>query len=222
MSLTREQVRDIDRRAVEEFGLPGIVLMENAGRGAAAVLRRLNPGRRPVLVLCGKGNNGGDGFVVARHLSNAGVDVRILLLTVPEDLSGDAAVAHGMLRCCGIREEVFAGPKLDEEKLRGELAEAEWVVDGLFGSGLEGRVRPPLDRVIEAVNACPARVLAIDVPSGLDSDTGLPLGVAVRAHHTATVVAPKAGFAREAAQAYLGRVHVIDMGAPPSFFAHPG
>src|SRR5262249_55076653 len=99
-------------------------------------------------------------------------------------------------------------------KLWQELALADWVVDGLFGSGLEGTVRPPFDRVIAAINACPVRVLAIDIPSGLDSDTGLPLGVAVRAHHTATVVAPKAGFAKETAQVYLGRQPIIGMGVP--------
>jgi NAD(P)H-hydrate epimerase len=215
MFLTRAEARALDRRAMDECGIPGIVLMENAGRGIAELLRSLGVSGR-VGVCCGKGNNGGDGFVVARHLSNAGVEVRILLFAKPDELTGDAAVAHGMLRCCGIREEVFAAPELDEEKLRGELTSAEWVVDGLFGSGLEGAVRPPSDRVIEAMNACPARVLAIDIPSGLDSDTGLPLGVAVRAHHTATVIAPKAGFAQQAAQAYLGQVHVIDMGAPRS------
>jgi NAD(P)H-hydrate epimerase len=215
MLLTRAEARALDRRAMDECGIPGIVLMENAGRGISELLLSLGVTGR-VVVCCGKGNNGGDGFVVARHLSNAGVEVRVLLFTKPETLTGDAVVSHGMLRCCGVEEHDFAPPGLDEEKLREELAEADWVVDGLFGSGLEGAIRPPLDRVIEAMNACPARVLTIDIPSGLDSDTGLPLGVAVRAHHTATVVAPKAGFAQPAAQAYLGQVHVIDMGAPRS------
>src|SRR5205085_140757 len=105
-------------------------------------------------------------------------------------------------------------PDVDEAALRRELAAAEWVVDALFGSGLQGPVRPPVDRVITAINASGARVLAVDIPSGLDADTGEPVGATIRAHHTATIAAPKKGFANPAAAAWLGQVHVIDMGTP--------
>jgi NAD(P)H-hydrate epimerase len=108
---------------------------------------------------------------------------------------------------------VFAEP-LDEERLGCELGGSGWVVDALFGSGLRGPVRPPFDRVIAAINASPARVFAVDIPSGLDSDTGRPLGPTVRAHHTATIVAMKQGFVHEAAREWLGEVHVIDIGLP--------
>jgi NAD(P)H-hydrate epimerase len=219
MFLTRAEARELDRRAIEEYGVPGVVLMENAGRGMAELLRTLGV-KGNVVVCCGKGNNGGDGYVIARHLDNAGVAVRVLMFARPEELAGDAAVMYRIVARAGPNVEVFA-PEVEEDKLRRALTDAEWVVDGLFGTGLASAVRAPFDRVIAAINACPARVFAIDIPSGLDCDTGLPLGVAVRAHHTATVVAPKAGFAAEAAKAHLGQVHVIDMGAPRRLIEKP-
>jgi NAD(P)H-hydrate epimerase len=213
MPLTREQVRDLDRRATEEYGVPGIVLMENAGRGMAELLRALGI-HGPVVICCGKGNNGGDGFVIARRLDAAGVAVRILLSADPDQLTGDAAVNYRMVTASGVPMEVIPPGSLDEDRLRRELAVADWIVDALFGSGLRGPVQPPYDRVIAAINAGEARVFAVDIPSGLDSDTGLPLGIAVRAHHTATVAALKRGFFNPAAAPWLGRVHLLDMGAP--------
>ena len=211
--LSRDEVRAVDRRAIEEFGVPGVVLMENAGRGAAEVLLALGA-RGPVVVCCGKGNNGGDGFVIARHLDNRRVPLRVLLFARPEELAGDAAVNYHIVRRSGLPIDVRAGGPVDEEALRGELAAAEWVVDALFGTGLTGPVRAPFDQVIAAINAGPARVLAVDIPSGLDCDTGEPLGPAVRAHHTVTFVAPKKGFGNPAAGAWVGQVHVVDIGAP--------
>jgi NAD(P)H-hydrate epimerase len=211
--LSREQVRAIDRRAIDEFGVPGMVLMENAGRGAAEVLLSLGA-RGPVVVCCGKGNNGGDGFVIARHLDNRAVPVRILLLARPEGLAGDAAINYEIVRRSGIPIDVRGGQAVDAKSLQGELAAAEWVVDSLFGTGLSGAVRPPLDGVIAAINGSGAKVLAVDIPSGLDCDTGEPLGATVRAQHTVTFVAPKQGFANPAASQWLGTVHVVDIGAP--------
>jgi NAD(P)H-hydrate epimerase len=218
MSLTREQVRDIDRRAVEEFGLPGVVLMENAGRGAAAVLRRLNPGRRRVVVLCGKGNNGGDGFVIARHLDNDDWPVGVLLFAEPKDLSADAAVNFEVLRRAGVPIGLAAGldEKAFDDTLVNSVSGAEgWLVDCLFGTGLTGPVGAPFDKIIAAVNTrAAAHVLAMDVPSGLDCDTGKPLGPTVQADHTVTCVAPKSGFANAEAAAWLGEVHVVPIGVP--------
>jgi NAD(P)H-hydrate epimerase len=213
MLLTREQARALDRRAMEEFAVPGIVLMENAGRGMAELLRTLGI-KGAVVVCCGKGNNGGDGFVVARHLDNAGVAVRVLLFAAPADLPGDAAVNHAILARSGVPPAVMASSPLDEAHLQAELAGAEWIVDGLFGSGLQGPVRAPFDLVIAAINASKAKVAAIDIPSGLDSDTGRPMGPTVRADHTFTVAALKRGFVEPEAARWLGQVHVIDMGAP--------
>jgi NAD(P)H-hydrate epimerase len=213
MFLTRDESRQLDRRAIEEFGVPGVVLMENAGRGMAELLLRLGV-QGTVAVCCGGGNNAGDGFVIARHLDNARVPVRVLLFGDPADLKGDAAVNYHILARAGLPIEVFADPQQREADLRNELARADWVVDALLGSGLTGAVRPPFDLVIRAINACRARVLAVDIPSGLDADTGRAAGEAVRAAHTATVAAWKQGFREPAAREYLGDVHLIDMGCP--------
>jgi NAD(P)H-hydrate epimerase len=211
--LTREQVRALDRRAIDEFGVPGVVLMENAGRGAAELLIRLGIHGR-VVVCCGKGNNGGDGFVIARHLANHQVPVRILLFCPPEELSGDAAINYRIAAGLKLPLEVFAGPAPDFQVVERELAAAEWVVDALFGTGLSGPVRAPLDRVIEAINASPARVLAVDIPSGLDCDTGRPFGATVRADYTVTFAAQKTGFANPESRAWTGLVHLADIGVP--------
>src|SRR5579875_2710143 len=170
MILTREQVRELDRRAIEEFGVPGIVLMENAGRSMAELLRTLGISGE-VVICCGKGNNGGDGLVMARHLDNAGVHVRVLLFTNPAQLSGDAAINYRIVAASGIRLETFVGPTLDEEHLRRQLADADWIVDALFGSGLRGPIQPPFDHIIAVLNTVPARIFAVDIPSGLDCDT---------------------------------------------------
>jgi NAD(P)H-hydrate epimerase len=213
MSLSREQARALDRKVIEDGDVPGVVLMENAGRGAAELLLGLRL-KGTVLICCGKGNNGGDGFVIARWLDNAGAAVRVLLFARPEDLSGDAAIMYRIIERSGPPIEILPSLDIDENMLRRELEAAEWVVDALFGSGLQGPVRPPFDTIIAAINASGARVLAVDIPSGLDADTGQPQGPTIRAHHTATIAAPKKGFARPEAAAWLGQVHVIDMGAP--------
>jgi len=213
MSLTREQVRTIDRRAIEEFGVPGVVLMENAGRGAAEVL--LGLGVHGTVTICaGKGNNGGDGFVIARHLDLHGHPVRVLLFARPEDLTGDAAVNYQIVAKSGLPITVFPDATFDGRQLTEELGRSAWIVDALFGTGLTGAVRLPFDRVIAAINASGVPVLAVDIPSGLDCDTGLPLGPCVRASHTVTFVAQKKGFANPAATEWLGQIHVAHIGAP--------
>jgi NAD(P)H-hydrate epimerase len=216
--LSRAQARELDRRAIEEWGLPGVVLMENAGRGTAELLLELGA-RGPVVVCCGKGNNGGDGFVIARHLDNHGVPVRVLLFVNPEDLRGDAAINYRVLARSGVPLTAFPTATIPEGVVRQGLTGAEWVVDALFGTGLTGPVRPPLDDVIARINDSGARVLAVDLPSGLDADTGRPLGPTVRAQHTATMAARKKGFAEPDARPWLGEVRVIDIGVPRRLLA---
>ena len=214
--LSCAQVRAIDRRAVAEYGMNSLVLMENASRGAAECLLAIGI-HGPVIICCGKGNNGGDGFVIARHLQRAEIDVKVLLLAAPEELSPDAAANWRVIQHAGIAAEAW--PTWENSRLAAELARAEWAVDALYGTGLKGPVRPPLDRAIAALNAGPARIFAVDIPSGLDGDAGVPFGVAVRAGHTATFVAPKLGFANPAAAAWLGQTHVIDIGVPAKLIA---
>jgi NAD(P)H-hydrate epimerase len=209
--LSRAEVRGIDVRAAEELGLPTLVLMENAGRGAADWLRKRVDAPAAVLVACGPGNNGGDGGVVARHLDAWGYWVRVVWFARPEELRGDAAVQWKILDRAGIDQECLEGEVADGAL---GLAEADWVVDALLGTGLSRPVEGHLAAAIEALNRSRKPILALDLPSGLDADTGRPLGVAVRAEATATFVAPKLGFDAPEAAAYTGEVAVIDIGVP--------
>lgn len=229
--LSRAAVRELDRRAMDEFGVPGVILMENAGRGVAELLTRLNPDRRPVLILCGPGNNGGDGYVIARHLDNRGWPVQVLLFEQdrPPELGGFTSTAAGLAdqlpAAAGINLDIVLRSRIGRIQGHGSNAGAAaraiaalpadgWVVDSLFGTGLSRPLSDPFDRVVEAVNAGGRAVLAVDIPSGLDADTGEPHGPAVKATHTATFVAPKLGYKNPAAKAYTGEVHVIDIAAP--------
>jgi NAD(P)H-hydrate epimerase len=211
MQLSRDQARDLDRRSINELGMPGVVLMENAGRGIAELLQSLGA-LGPVAVLCGRGNNGGDGFVIARHLDNANIPVRVSMFSPPEKLTGDALVNYRVLIAGGVPVEVLLDP--GESAFSRQLQDADWIVDALFGSGQRGALRSPFDRVVRAMNSARRPILAVDVPSGLDCDTGAPQGDTVRATHTATIAAPKKGFSAPGAAAWTGIVHVIDMGIP--------
>lgn len=211
-ALTRDEVRDIDRRAIEEYGLPGIVLMENAGRGAAELLMNLGIAG-PVVICAGKGNNGGDGFVIARHLDLHGYDTRLLLFCDPAELRGDAAINYGVLQAAELAGRVL-GISPDAASLAAELAGADWIVDALLGTGTRGTIREPYLTAIAEINRANRKVLAVDLPSGMDCDTGQPLGACVRATHTATFVARKTGFDAAGAGQLTGVVHVIDIGIP--------
>jgi len=229
--LSRDEVRELDRRAIQEYGVPGVVLMENAGRGAAELLLRLNSDRRPVLILCGPGNNGGDGFVMARHLQNSAVDVELVLFApthpVPEGkvlvgagdpkLTPDAETSYRIWRRSGNHVTHLSDnmPITHPLVLTDRLTLGKgWIVDALFGTGLSRSLRPPFDEVVAAVNASGRPALAVDIPSGLDCDTGEPLGPTIKATHTATFVAFKKGFLNPKAKPWLGEIHVIDIGAP--------
>ena len=215
--LTRAEVRAIDERAIREYGLPGIVLMENAGRGAAAILHHLAGGPRRVVVACGGGNNGGDGFVIARHLEALGHDVRLLLAVDPDRFRGDAGLNHEIASRAGIPMVALGGASAAEWEQA--LVGAEWIVDALLGTGSEGPPRGPIATAIGAIVATRAAggaagVLAVDLPSGLDCDTGVPPGDCVRSDATATFVARKAGFDAPGAAAFTGQVHVVGIGVP--------
>src|SRR5262249_17852775 len=153
------------------------------------------------------------------HLANRGVEVRILLFCRPEELHGDAEVNYRIIARSGLPIVALTSNPPDLAALRHELSVAQWVVDALFGTGLTGPLRGPFDQIVEAINAAPARVLAVDIPSGLDCDTGQPLGPTVRAHHTATMAALKKGFAEPAARTWLGVVHLVDIGVPAALLS---
>ena len=214
--LTRDQVREVDRRAIEEYGISGLVLMENAGRGCVDRLCELGV-RGPVVICCGRGNNAGDGFVIARHLDLRGHAVRVVLFCDPADLRGDAAVNYAILAKSAVPIRIVTGT--EDASWEADLAGADWIVDALLGTGSRGQPRPPLDRVIQRLNQQPARRLAVDLPSGLDCDTGEPAATTFRADHTCTFVAAKPGFAVPAAAEYLGQVHVLDIGTPRKLLA---
>lgn len=223
--LTRAEVRELDRRAVEDFGLPGIVLMENAGRGAADLAARLWPEARTFAIACGGGNNGGDGCVIARHLELLGKTVRILLAVEPEAVKGDAAIALAVAVRGAVPVVPLAGAAPAEWGRH--LAGAEVVIDALLGTGASGAPRGTVAAAIEAIQAWRAatpggRVLAVDLPSGLDCDSGDTPGACVRSDATATFVAPKRGFQLPDARAFTGPVHVVGIGAPRRLLAEFG
>lgn len=212
--LSRAEVRSIDVRAAEEFGLPTLVLMENAGRGAADWLRaRLGGASARVVVACGPGNNGGDGGVVARHLDARGFTVRVVWFAKEGSIRGDAAVQREILNRSGIDQETWPD-EVDAARLDALFGSADWIVDGLLGTGLTRSVEGPLRAVIEAINRSGKPVLALDLPSGMDADSGQPRGIAVRASATLTFVAPKLGFDQPGADQFTGEVQVVEIGVP--------
>ena len=219
---TAAEMRALDARAIETLNIPGPRLMENAGRGAAAVIaREWAPVRgRRVLVLCGKGNNGGDGFVVARHLKAKGARPRVLLVGLRAEVTGDARQA--LERWRGKVEEIHEEAGL--ATVARALAEAELVVDALLGTGLTGPARGLTAQVIEQINRSTARsgvpVVSLDLPSGLGSDSGALLGHTVRATLTITFASLKRSLLLQPAAEYAGRVVVVPIGVPDVEVAH--
>ena len=243
-ALSRQEVRVLDTKAAAELGLPTLVLMENAGRGAAALLAEvitqkdgqplgsdsvafrqatlLPPAATSqplprVLILCGPGNNGGDGAVMARHLDSWGFPVQVVWFASQAELRGDAKTQWQILALSGMDQTAWDdtnGASLQPDALDALVAGADWLVDGLLGTGLTRPLEGTLQLIVEAMNRSRMPVLALDLPSGLDADQGVPLGTAIRAQVTATFVAPKLGFAAAGASDYTSEVVVIDIGLP--------
>jgi NAD(P)H-hydrate epimerase len=214
--LGAEEMRQVDRRAVEVLGIPGTDLMENAGRGAAdAVFEWLAElGRRRgarVAVVCGKGGNGGDGFVVARRLRQRGVRVGVWLAAPPREIAGDAAGKLAALRRAGGRPRQIH----DEAELAAALADADVVVDALLGTGARGRPAGLVAAAIDRINACGRPVAALDVPSGLPADGGPPPGPVVRAGLTTTFAGLKRGLVTGPGVDLAGRIVVVPIGVSP-------
>ena len=211
------EIQEMDRLTIEEFGIPGVVLMENAARGAARVFfsHFVPPLNSRVLILCGRGNNGGDGYVMARYLSSAGLKVTVLVFAEFGKIAGDALVNLQIARRMGL--PVHEIPSEEQwKKQRHLLIDCDFIIDGLLGTGLDSMVRGFYAQVIEEVNKANKPVTAIDIPSGLNADTGKAMGVAVQADLTVTFGFPKRGQLVFPGAGLVGRLVRIDIGIPVS------
>lgn len=208
-ALSREQSRAVDKTAMEDYGMSGLVLMENAGRASAERLAEVAPPGE-IMILCGRGNNAGDGYVIARHLQLLGRQCSIISVVEIDDLSGDAAANAKVARNAQIPIHVISEPG----EFSSALESATCLVDCLLGTGARGELREPFRSAVEAANGVSAKRFAIDVPSGLDCDSGEVHDPTFRADETITFVAPKVGFSKGDASEYTGQVHVIGIGVP--------
>lgn len=226
----------IDRLAVTRYGMPVLLLMENAGRAVAETVRRVTANRRGgvsarglirqavpirrdthtpmrVVVLCGGGHNGGDGVVAARYLRDWGYDARVLWIKNPRLWEGDVARHYQIARRRRVPFTSFG--RMSRRRRRNTLDRADLLIDALLGTGTQGEVRDTCREAIKAMNRSGKPVVAVDIPSGLNVDTGKPLGIATQAHITVTMAAPKVGLLKTAARPYVGRLIVADIGMAP-------
>jgi len=212
-AVTVQQIQDLDKMAIEKYGVPSLALMENAGWAVAHFvmkeLKKKNAHR--VCIVCGMGNNAGDGFVAARHLLNAGVKTQIYLVGRSYKLKDDALVNFQILNKVGVGiKPIYGSPRAFEKS----LAWADIVVDAVFGVGLNRDIEEPFRSVIAAINKKAKKVVAVDIPSGLDGTTGKIYGVCVKAHATVTFSFAKKGFFKAQGPKYTGKVAVVDIGIP--------
>ncbi len=222
--LTAAEMRRVDRVTIEERGIPGLILMENAGARVYELLAHgFGPlGEQRIVILCGKGNNGGDGLVVARHLITRGHagHLRVVLCSAPEELSGDAAANYRMLEAVD-GEVLVIRNAADWQKHRPALQAATLLVDALLGTGLRGPAAGLYLEIIRDVNAnfSQAQVVAIDMPSGLPSDSGAPIGESIRADYTVTFTAPKVSQIFPPNSERVGKLRVAPIGTAPAVLA---
>ena len=218
--MSREEVRAFDAWAIKELLIPGVVLMENAGRSCAELVKyHLKKANACVCVFCGTGNNGGDGFVIARHLINASVRVRVIICGDSNKIKDDAKINLDVLREMGQPvEELNVSDSNLENRISIFTTDAAIIVDAIFGTGLNGQLGEDYIRLIECINSQGNKIMAVDIPSGLDCDTGRPLGAAIKADWTVTFVAMKKGFVfnGESSQ-YTGEVWIASIGIEPEF-----
>ncbi len=216
-SLSRREVRDFDRLAIEQWGVPGVVLMENAGRGAADAIEDYlgEVTGKNITVVAGIGNNGGDGFVIARHLHLRGASVVVFVVGDMAKMTPDAATNFAILKPIKIDVHPCLGEELSS--LAEQLRDFDLVVDALGGTGISGLLRGDMSIAVEQINAADKPVVAVDIPTGLDCDTGEAQGQTVKAALTVTFVARKIGFDAPVASGYTGKVVVADIGVPVIF-----
>ncbi len=221
--LNRKQLQNIDRLATDKYGIPPLLLMENAGRAAAEeTVKFIRKKSAKVVIICGKGNNGGDGFVTARHLHNNHYKVNVIYLGDIKDRKSRSA-ASGEPRLGReatdinlniVRQMEIPMYPLNRNVLR-LLKSADIIIDAIFGIGLTRAIQGPIKELIVQINSLNKPVVAVDIPSGLDTDSGRPLGIAIMAKMTVTFGYPKIGFKNKEARRYTGRIIVADISLPP-------
>lgn len=213
--LDTDSMREADRHAIEDLGVPGIVLMENAATGVVDAIRERFPDATRVLVLCGAGNNGGDGLAAARHLANGGLEVTVLLFADPERLSGDAAANYRIAVAFGLAIHVVDGDDLTALDEAFGPGAPDLVVDALLGTGLDRKLGGRLARAAERVSASGVPVVAVDVPTGLNGSSAAVAGPVLEAELTISFAALKLCHVLPPACLHCGEVAVVDIGIPP-------
>ena len=214
--VTAAEMRQIDQDTIEGIGIPGIVLMETAGSAIVRAIERHYPTCQRIGIFAGKGNNGGDGIVIARQLSHIGRDARLFLVSPPERFTDEAEINLQIAKHLGLPvEEILTWTGFDGTvPVPTTLASCELLVDAIFGTGVRGTVRDPIATVINAINRLPTPILSVDLPSGLDADTGHPLGTCVQADRTVTIGLPKRGLLMHPGAELAGKLEVVDIGFP--------
>ncbi len=226
--VTATEMRQIDQDTIEGIGIPGIVLMETAGSAIVRAIERHYPTCQRIGIFAGKGNNGGDGIVIARQLAHIGRDVHLFLVSPQESFTGEAQtnlqIAKRLTASFGLQAAPKSGLQI-EEILTGTgfygtgtvpttLASCELLIDAILGTGLRGAVRDPIATIINAINRLPTPVLSVDLPSGLDADTGHPLGTCIQADRTVTIGLPKRGLLMHPGAELTGKLEIADIGFP--------
>ena len=213
--MSRDQVRSFDDWAINTALLPGVVLMENAGRSCAELieqkLTKING--NAVCIFCGTGNNGGDGFVIARHLKNADIETVTVICGDPAKIKGEALINYKIAKKIGLKiEHLNPGDDNLEQKVKSLACGGDIIVDALFGTGLAGTLRNGYDTLVNAINNLDRTIIAVDIPSGLNCDTGLAQGPTIKAEATVTFVAAKKGFINPKAEEYTGQIYIASIG----------
>lgn len=213
--VTTAEIRSIEQRAIEEYGIPSIALMENAGNESVGQIERIigTLHNKKVSIFAGKGNNGGDGYVIARHLHNRGAKVKVFLIGDKESIAGDALINLQIITYMGI-DVIEVANEGDWDKVKIAMTFTDFLVDALVGTGFTGKLSDHMIQIVDSINKINKIVIAIDVPSGVDGDTGQISGTAVKADHTITFSLPKQGLLLYPGASYAGDVTVVDIGIP--------
>ncbi len=209
-SITASQAKLLDKKAREIYGLSTLILMENAGRAVAEEIIKLK--KRKIAIFCGRGNNGGDGFVSARHLFTGGIKPDLFLAGKISDVQGEARLNLDIL--LKLKHKIFEIDDKNINLLKEKIRRYDLIVDAIFGVGLKGNIEGFLKDLIESINSSSAYVVSVDIPSGLDADNGEVSGACVRADRTVTFIAKKRGMVKGGGSGYCGKIIIKELGFP--------